>query len=121
MKFRFRINKSFREKLQNSEKDYESIAVLCAHCEKSIKYLQKLSVNITKDDRRLCNMFEENIDHWDFCRAFATGEIPQEEWEDYDFDGDLVGLFNSYLSEFYDICDYQIGSDEKLCWVELCK
>ena len=118
MNFIHRISSDFREKIRNSKKDYASIAVLCTHCEETAEFLKKISASYIRNDKRLCNRFEENINHWDFCRAFATGEIPQEEWEDYDFDGDLVGLFNSYLSEFYDICDYRIGN-RKLCWIEL--
>lgn len=78
------------------------------------------------DDARLEAAIEEAKDHFDFCKDIATGTIKQGEWEDYGFDGDLVGMFNDYLKEFWDICDWVTNDKErydpeveKFCWVEL--
>jgi hypothetical protein len=62
---------------------------------------------------------EELKDHFDFCKSFANNEIKKEEWDEYDFDGDLLGMFNGYLSEFYDLCDSYVTKNQKFCWVSL--
>lgn len=62
---------------------------------------------------------QEVKEHFDFCKSFANNEIKQEEWVAYDFDGDLVGMFNNYLSEFYDLCDSYVSENKKFCWLSL--
>jgi hypothetical protein len=65
----------------------------------------------------LVDNIDETLDHFDFCKSFATGEITKEEYADYDFDGDIKGLFNSYVKEFWDICDYDVTEFKKFCFV----
>jgi len=62
---------------------------------------------------------EELRDHFEFCKSFSNNEIKQEEWVEYDFDGDLLSMFKGYLGEFYDLCDSYISKSQKFCWVSL--
>lgn len=56
-------------------------------------------------------------EHFEFCKSFANNEIKEEEWGEYDFDGNLLDTFNVYLSEFYDLCDSYVDKNQKFCWV----
>lgn len=117
MNWKTRLNSEFRQKLKSSNKDYLSIHEMCVFVSGVLSEFQKQE--IVKNNSRLAELIEENIDHFSFCSDFATGSIPKSEWEDYDFDGDLLGMFNSYLSEFWDICDTYVAKDTKFCFVEL--
>lgn len=116
MNWRHQLSSDFRDSLRNSGKDYESISNMC---NKLILVLEKFKSFDKVNNYRLYEAIGENVVHFSFCKDFANGTIPIYEWEDYDFDGDLVGMFNSYLNEFYDICDTQIGNDTKFCFVGL--
>jgi hypothetical protein len=119
-----RLPKEFRTELQSYGKSYEGIEKACLLLIKTLDILHKRQKKL--NDARLENAIEELKEHFDFCKDFATGKIKKEEWADFDFDGDLVGLFNDYMTEFWDICDW-ITNDkqrydfdaEKFCWVEL--
>ena len=119
-----RLPKEFRTELQSYGKSYEGIEKACLFVIKTLDILHKKQEKL--NDSRLEYAIEEAKEHFDFCKDFATGEIKKEEWSDYDFDGDLVGLFNDYMKEFWDICDW-ITNDkqrydydvENFCWVEL--
>lgn len=147
-----RIDKSFRETLNSYGKSYSEISKGCKLMDSTLKDLQKAipkkySANFTvwetdkekwqqclKDHefvlwRKLNERIEECIEHFDFCNDFAIDIIKKEEWVDFDFDGDLLGMFNSYMNEFWDICNtvifVPVGEDafspftQKFCWIEL--
>lgn len=116
MNWKHQLSSDFRNKLKNSDKDYASISIMC---DNAIIALEQLKSFDKVNNYGLYEAIEENIDHFQFCKDFANGTIPIYEWEDYDFDGDLVGMFNSYLNEFYDICDTPIGNNTKFCFVGL--
>ena len=117
MNWKIKLNSGFRQKLKSANKDYLSIHEMCVFVSDVLLGFQKHSV--VKNDNHLSELIDENLDHFSFCNDFATGSIPKEEWEDYDFTGDLLGMFNSYLSEFWDICDTYVEKDTKFCFVEL--
>jgi hypothetical protein len=123
-KWRTRLPKEFREQLHANGKSYEGIAKSCDLMQQTLDDLYKKQQRL--NDARLEAAIEENKEHFSFCKDFATGEIKQSEWADFDFDGDLKGLFNDYLKEFWDICDWVTNDKdryhpdvEKFCWVEL--
>ena len=64
---------------------------------------------------------EEVTDNFDFLKRLADGSIKEEEWEDYDFEGDFESWFNDYLEQLYDIADTKVilknGVKEKLLWI----
>lgn len=139
MKWLHRLDSSFRKELQSFGKGYSEKEKACDLMIKTLKELQKKtpefkkfqdSVSIKEYKNRIWfdihYNIQENISHFDFCKDFANNTITKEEWEDYEFDGDLTGLFNSYLREFWDICDTILNNKnrydsdvEKFCWVEL--
>lgn len=118
-----RLDTDFRRKLNTGSKDYKAIA---EKCDLVIQALAKLDgfcdrlARINRDTAEwLRDQIEETRDHFNFCKSFATGEITQSEWQEYDFDGDLIGMFDDYLSEFWDICDSWINRETKFCWVAI--
>jgi len=119
-----RLPTEFREQLTSFGKSYEEIEKACLFMDVELKKLKnKIPLSIQKkfedekynDDniiwewRKLSEAIDENIDHFDFCKDFANNTIKREEWDDYSFDGDLLGLFNDYLTEFWNICDTVIN------------
>lgn len=116
MNWKHQVSSEFRNKIKTSGKDYDSISNMC---DSVIQVLESFKTFHKVNNYRLYEAIGENIDHFQFCKEFAIGSIPQEDWSDYYFDGDLVGMFNSYLNEFYDICDTPIGDNTKFCFVGL--
>ena len=119
-----RLDNNLRASLASYGKSYEDIEKGCVLMDKSLNIL--LEKQKPLKDYGLENLIEEAIDHFYFCKDFATGDIKREDWDDYDFDGDLLGLFNSYMNEFWDICDYIVNDKpryhpdvKKFCWVVL--
>ncbi len=130
-----KIHKSFRDELKGYGKYFSEIE---KGCDLMLKTLGKLYNKIPSLVHTEYNgvyseenynknylwynaieKIEELRDHFEFCKDFATCKIKQEEWSDYEFDGDLLGMFNNYLSEFYDLCDSYVSKNQKFCWVEL--
>lgn len=77
------------------------------------------------------NKLFELIDHFGFLKNLAEGaipestsehRIPEDEWENYSFDGDFEQWFNDYLSELYDLGDERVDNKhnvrEKFLWIE---
>lgn len=65
--------------------------------------------NLIEDDiYRLEINILEIIDNFDFLKSLADGSIPEEEWDDYCFDGDYESMFNNYLKELYDLGDKRV-------------
>lgn len=141
MKWYTRIKyEDFRQPIQELEESKEGIS---KGCEIMMKVIEQLITKIPSeylkqieeaiDDIKLINKhyiwykiylyLDECKDHFDFCNDLTVGNIPREEWEDYSFDGNYLRLFNSYLKEFYDICDTVVDFEDnkvtKFCWLEL--
>lgn len=136
-----RLPKEFRTELHSFGKNYEGIEKACGFMIKTLAELKKkipakiqkqfADPNFIEDDEtdrwnKLHYLIEETSEHFDFCRNFANGTITKTEWQDYDFDGDLIGMFNDYMSEFWNICDTIMNDKnrydydvQKFCWVEL--
>jgi len=136
-----KLSPDFRKELMLLGKSYKEISKGCKLMDKTLKILQNsipekfkdaFEKQITEEIKnhkdfytwnKIYTEIEECINHFDFCNDFAIDEIKKTEWSDYDFDGDLLGLFNSYLNEFYDICDRLIFGNlfdadcTKFCWV----
>lgn len=117
MNWKTKLDSEFRQKLKSAKTDYISIHEMCVFVTGVLSNFKKLTV--VNNNSHLSDLIDENIDHFSFCDDFSTGNIPKEEWEDYDFDGNLQGMFNSYLNEFWDICDTYVAKDTKFCFVEL--
>lgn len=132
--------KDFRQPIQELEESKEGISRGCEIMMNVIeqlknripsKYLKQIeeAFDDIKPLNRYCIWHEiylnldECKDHFDFCNDLAVDNIPKEEWEDYSFNGKFLTLFNSYLREFYDICDtvikFEDNKSTKFCWLEL--
>lgn len=88
--------------------------------------------NLTEDSKNdIDNKLFEVIDHFGFLKNLAEGaipdnasdhRIPEEEWDNYSFDGDFQQWFNDYLSELYDLGDERVNNKnnvrEKFLWID---
>lgn len=62
---------------------------------------------------------DEVKDNVSFLKDLFTGKIPEEEWDDYDFDGDYQDWLNGCLTCIWDICDSYVGKgDKKFCFIQ---
>jgi hypothetical protein len=109
------LSNSIRIITEVSEPTNEQIAEYCDLFTKELNTLKKCANRMNHE--RLIDSIDETLDHFDFCKAFCTGEITKEEYADYDFDGNIKNLFNDYVREFWEICDYQIAINCKFCFV----
>lgn len=118
-----KIDGSFRAQIVDGGKDYASIGKKCDIVISQLRKFEKIALKFIAQSgvqwSRFQDSIEEAIDHFEFCKSFATGEISRDEWDDYDFDGDLVGMYDGYLSEFYDICDTWVDDKTRFCFVGL--
>jgi hypothetical protein len=79
--------------------------------------------NLVEDEiENLVEEFERIIDNFDFLKQLADGTIPEDDFDDYSFDGDLEALFNDYLGELYDFGDLKVlnkkNEIEKFIWIK---
>jgi len=90
------------------------------------------SGNLTEDSKSdIDDKLFELIDHFGFLKNLAEGaitestsehRIPEDEWDNYSFDGNFEQWFNDYLSELYDLGDERVDNKhnirEKFLWIE---
>jgi hypothetical protein len=114
MKWLIKLNNDIRIISQEQNPTSQQIA---DYCDLFIAKLKRLEIDAGRYDK-LKDLIEENIDHFNFCKEFANGEIPKSEYSDYGFDGNLKDLFDDYVKEFWDICDYQIDIGKKFCFID---
>jgi len=50
------------------------------------------------------DLLDETIDNFEFI-IFLDGK--EDEWNNYDFDGNWSEIFNDYLNDLYDLGDYK--------------
>jgi hypothetical protein len=66
-------------------------------------------------------MEEIVVNNFSFTKALCNGEIPEDTWEDYSFEGDFEEMFNYYMDELYDLGDSRVeltnGVVEKFIWI----
>jgi len=98
---------------------------------KSIREKEKKG-NLTQDSKDdIDDKLFEVLDHFEFLKNLAEGaiegneseqRIPEEEWDNYSFDGNFEQWFNDYLSELYDLGDERVDNThnirEKFIWIE---
>jgi hypothetical protein len=103
----------------------ELIIILCNSILSQLKSIQKkeAKLNLTDDSKNHINdEIEELLGHFQFLKDFATGDIPESEWDDYHFDGDYEQWFNDYFSQLYDLGDTRVVTTNNICekfmWVD---
>jgi len=118
-------NKIKVKHLFNDDTAPEHIAVICDAIIPQLKRIKAIEAksNLVDDSKNhVDNELEELIGHFEFLKDFATGEIPESEWSDYDFNGDYKEMFNDYMSELYNLGDRRVltkfNVQEKFMWVE---
>ncbi len=89
---------------------------------KRIKAREEKS-NLTEDSKyHIDTELDELIGHFEWLRDLATGTIPEDEWKDYDFNGDFEKWFNDYMSQVYDLGDTRVVTtgdvSEKFIWID---
>ncbi|MCZ2129209.1 MAG: hypothetical protein LC109_02970 [Bacteroidia bacterium] len=102
----------------------ELIIQLCDSILIQLKKIQEQEAksNLTETEKwNIDSRIEDILGNFQFLKDFATGDIPQSEWEDYNFNGDYQEMFNGYLSELYDLGDERVMTTkntlEKFLWV----
>lgn len=94
-------------------------------CDKLIPQLnnikeKELNSNLCEKDYVTTELFE-CIDNFEFLKSLANGNIPEDEWVDYNFYGDFEEWFNDYLDQLYDLGDKIVKDNnnniEKFIWI----
>ena len=47
-------------------------------------------------------------DNFSFLRDLSNGNIPEDEWDDYNFDGEFKEWVDMYLDQLYDLGDRRV-------------
>lgn len=114
------INADLRElfKLEQGN-EFPGLVKLATRAIKELKELEK----IAGDDETLKDNIQECIEHFEFLKELADGTIPESKFSEYELSDkySVIDLANGYIEEFFDVCDYEIKSGWKLCFVELPK
>lgn len=129
------LSSTFRTEIITSEKSYKAIAEKCDLLSKWLDILKKkcpkhtiiMHENGCSEEEynkhyhwlQILESIESLKDNTQFAKDLATGTISADEWDDFGFDGDMVGEFNNLLSCFYDICDTYVGEATKFCFIQL--
>jgi hypothetical protein len=106
----------------------EVIIIICTSLIQQLKSLIESieKSNIVEDDKYyLTSNLEEIKDGFQFLQELADGSIPENEWDDYCFEGDFESEFNGNLTTLYDLADCKIESksgddtiQEKFLWID---
>ena len=107
------IPKKFREKITAEEDVTEELIDMV------INQLREMYKFKYADE--LIDAIDEVKEHFEFLKELINETIPEDEWDNYDFDGNFQEWFNDYLNEFWDICDSYVGKKHnmKFCFVSL--
>lgn len=117
MNYVIKVSSQIREDLKACGIENSGIEKACDLMIKTINDIKSRTPKKLLDT--LENNIDELLDHFDFCKSFATGEIQENEYVDYDFDGNILEMFNDYLKEFWDMCDTFVDKDVRYCFVRL--
>ena len=124
------LNWKYKIKIKDlfTDDDNPDKSLIIKLCDRLIPQLKSIINEINKSDITedeidyYTNKLEEIVDDFNFLKELANGEIKEEEWGNYGFDGDFKEMFNNYLTELYDIGDEQVelnnGDFQKFIWVE---
>ena len=106
MNWKYKIN--IKDKFKD-ETTPEHVIELCKALIHQLKRIKKYELENEE--------LEEAIDHFEFLSDLLDGTIPEEEWENYSFDGNCEEWFNGYLYELFDLGDTFVNKDTKFIWV----
>lgn len=123
-------NWKYKIRIKHLFQDKTTPVLIILLCDSIILQLTKIKEIIEKPINNICeddiyyftSNLEEIIDSFTFLKELANGSIPEDEWDDYRFDGNFESEFNDYLRSLYDLADMRILSkndvQEKFMWVE---
>lgn len=121
MNWKYKIN--IKDEFENNTTP-ELIIKLCSSLEKQINKILESSQKSNISEESVDDFWydlEEVKGHFEFLLSLADGSIKEDEWEEYNFDGDYEEWFNDYLNQLYDVADTKItlksGVKEKLIWI----
>lgn len=114
MRWKTTIKKEMRDLITTSKGDKESVIKIA---DRAILELERLKGFAGNDDC-LIDMIEESIEHFSFMKELADGTIPESNWDEFEFDGEFENIGNYYLSEFFDVLDYELEPGCKLCFLK---
>jgi len=103
----------------------ELVVTLCDTILVQLKKIQEKEAkrNLVEDSKNhIDSEIDELLGHFEFLRDLADGTIPEDEWNDYSFDGDYEQWFNDYMSQLYDLGDTRVLNAsnvlEKFMWID---
>jgi hypothetical protein len=106
------------------EPTYQNIFKVCTRLCKDLEELIEVisESNIVADEKtELINELESIISNLQMLSDLASGKIPEEKWDEYDFHGNFVRQFNNYIFELYELGDRRIHTfnnvSYKFIWV----
>jgi hypothetical protein len=114
--------------IKNLFEDETTPELIVKLCDSLIIQLEKINKkesrsNLTADEKyNISSKIEDIVSNFQFLKELADGSIPENEWNNYDFDGDYKDLFNGYFSDVYDLGDERVlttnNIQEKFMWVD---
>ncbi len=107
------IPKKFREMLTSNDDVTEELIDMV------INQLREMYKFKYADE--LIDSIDETREHFEFLKDLINGAISEDDWGDYEFNGNFQEWFDDYLHEFWDICDSYVGKKHnmKFCFVSL--
>lgn len=89
----------------------ELVAKLCSILEHELSRINKAVGKSNLDYEEIghiCQELGEMEDNFNFLKQLADGTIPENEWNNYGFDGNFELWFNDYLEQLYDLADKRV-------------
>lgn len=116
------MNWKFKIQIKDLFKNYptkEETINLCKMTEKKLKMIRnsRLFKKYEEIDFMLASDLDDLIENFEFVRELIDGTVNEENWEDYEFDGDHASLYNEYLEQLYDLGDTLVERNTKLIWI----
>ncbi len=87
------------------EKIVELVNTLIPQLRRIKESFLKSTAFCKEDLDKIGDELENSINNFYFTRALASGEIPEQEWAEYSFEGEFEERFNEYLEQLYDLGD----------------
>jgi len=127
MKWMYKINvKEFFEDETTPELVYKLSKILFTHLQKIKDSLEsKSDYDESCNEYYLVNNCADLLMNFSFLMSLTgideNDKIDESEFEDYGFDGNFENIFNDYLSQLYDLGDYEFtdkkGKQHRFIWV----
>lgn len=119
-------NWKYQIQIKDRFEDESSPELIIELCNRLVLQLDVVLANIEKDlleedIDRVWQELEVERDNFEHLRNLVDGTIPEDEWDDYGYDGDYETEFNNYFNQLYDVGDTRVVTkqnvSEKFIWI----